>query len=57
MKTSQEIHDMIEGFPLNVGESQDNAINRILDILQAMNERMDALEARLVMVEVKKIGK
>jgi hypothetical protein len=43
MKTSQEkIHDMIQTF--NLGASPDLMASRILDILDAMNRRMDELE-------------
>jgi len=42
MKTSQDIHDMIQTFDL--GASPELTTSRILDILQAVNERMDAIE-------------
>ena len=44
MKTSQEIHDMIQCFPLDATESPELTASRLLDILTAMNERMDAIE-------------
>lgn len=44
MSASQQIHDMIQGFPLDAAESPELTTSRLLDILQAMNERMDAIE-------------
>lgn len=40
---SQQIHDMIQTFPL--GENHEAMASRLLDILQAVNERMDEIEA------------
>lgn len=45
MKTSQEIHDMIQTFPLDATESPELTASRMLDILDAMNRRMDAIES------------
>lgn len=39
---SQEIHDMINGFPLE--DSPELTTSRLLDILTALNNRMDSLE-------------
>jgi len=46
-KTSQDIHDMIQCFPLDATESPDLTASRILDILTALNERMDGIESEL----------
>ncbi len=43
MKTSQEIHDMIQNFSTETTDWP----SQILDILEAMNERMNYLESRL----------
>ena len=43
MKTSQEIHDMIQEFDLDA--SPELTTSRILDILDALNRRMDGIEA------------
>lgn len=43
MTESSEIHDMIQTF--NLGASPELMASRILDILTAMNRRMDDLEA------------
>jgi Ca2+-binding EF-hand superfamily protein len=44
MKTSQEIHDMIQTFDL--GASPELLASQLLDILDAINRRMDDMEAR-----------
>jgi len=43
MKTSAEIHDMIQTFDL--GASPELMASRILDILDAMNRRIDEVES------------
>lgn len=43
MKTSKEIHDMIQ---LCSVESTVRTISQMLDILAALNERMDAMESK-----------
>jgi hypothetical protein len=43
MKTSTEIHDMIQTFDLH--GHPELITSRLLDILQAMNERMDGIES------------
>lgn len=42
---SQQIHDMIQCFPLDATESPELTASRILDILAAINDRMDAIES------------
>lgn len=44
MKTSQEIHDMIQTFDL--GASPELMASRILDTLDAINRRMDDIESK-----------
>jgi hypothetical protein len=45
MSKSTEIHDMIQTF--NLAGHPELVTSRLLDILQAMNERMDEIEASL----------
>lgn len=45
MSKSTEIHDMIQTFPLDATESPELTASRILDILDAMNRRMDEMES------------
>ena len=42
MKTSQEIHDMIQQF--QIGGSHERVTSELLDVLTALNERMDEIE-------------
>lgn len=44
---SNEIHDMIQTFDLDATESPELTASRILDILNALNCRIDELEATL----------
>lgn len=44
---SQQIHDMIQCFPLDATESPELTASRLLDILAALNERMDAIESAI----------
>jgi len=44
---SQQIHDMIQCFPLDAVESPEITASRLLDILAAINERMDAIESAI----------
>ena len=43
MKTQQEIHDMIQCFQLSA-DAPAGMASRILDILAAMNERLNGIE-------------
>lgn len=45
MSKSTEIHDMIQTFPLDATESPELTASRLLDILDAMNRRMDEIES------------
>ncbi len=42
-EASQNIHDMIQGFPLDQSPTT-LTTSRLLDILQAINERLDKIE-------------
>jgi len=44
---SQQIRDMIQCFPLDATESPEIIASRLLDILAAINERMDAIESAI----------
>jgi len=44
---SQQIRDMIQCFPLDATESPEQTASRLLDILTAINERMDAIESAI----------
>lgn len=48
---SKEIHDLIQQFDLSTSRTVTGAASDILDILQAMNRRMDEIEARLAHAE------
>ena len=50
--TSQEIHDMIQTFPLeDATHSPQFAASAILDILDALNRRMDGIEAAVTSLQ------
>jgi len=42
---SKEIHDMIQTFRLDATESPEQTASRLLDILKAINDRMDEIES------------
>ena len=50
MRTSQDIEEMIGCFKLDATESPDQIASRLLDILLALNERMDCTDSKLTRV-------